>query len=116
MRSFEVILVLVVIAAAIAQMTKLAARWSLSLTLLGVLIGAWHIREVAHWQMFPALAGLVLLIIWQRNQEFPHTIDCNPLRNKLGVSSVGAHVFSSKANRPLSSRDPNTLPKGHKSY
>src|SRR5271170_7347333 len=65
MRSFEVILVLVVIAAAIAQMTKLAARWSLSLTLLGVLIGAWHIREVIHWQMFPALTGLVLLIIWQ---------------------------------------------------
>jgi dienelactone hydrolase len=65
MRSFEVILVLVVIAAAIAQMTKLAPRWSLSLTLLGVLIGAWHIREVIHWQMFPALVGLVLLIIWQ---------------------------------------------------
>jgi predicted dienelactone hydrolase len=65
MRSFEVILIFVVIAAAIAQMTGLAARWSLSFTLLGVLIGAWHIREVIHWQMFPALAGLVLLIIWQ---------------------------------------------------
>src|SRR5580704_8045796 len=66
MRLFEITLILVVLAAAAVQMTKVAVRWSTSLALLGVLICTWHvIHEGTHWQMFPVLLGLVLLVTWQ---------------------------------------------------
>lgn len=66
MRPFEVILILVVIAAAAAHIMKVAARWQISLTLLAGLMGVWHVvRQGTYWQMFPVLLGLVLLITWQ---------------------------------------------------
>jgi predicted dienelactone hydrolase len=66
MRLFEVILIVVLLAAAIVQRTKFAGRWSAPLALLGILTATWHvIHEGTHWQMFPALAGLALLLIWQ---------------------------------------------------
>ncbi len=59
MRLFEIILILAIVAAAILQISKIAAHWSLSLTLLGVLLAAWHVVRGTYWQMFPALAGLL---------------------------------------------------------
>ncbi|WP_433983007.1 hypothetical protein RBB78_14710 [Tunturiibacter empetritectus] len=65
MRLFEVILIATLIAAAAAQMTKSAASWSRTFAVLGVLVAIWHVlHEGTHWQMFPALAGLVLLVAW----------------------------------------------------
>ncbi|WP_158941506.1 hypothetical protein [Granulicella sp. S190] len=66
MRLFEIILIATLLAAAFAQRTTSAAGWSRPLTVLAVLVALWHIfHEGTHWQMFPALAGLVLLIAWQ---------------------------------------------------
>jgi len=66
MRPFEIILICVVVTAAVVQMMKLAPRWQIVLTSLGVLVAAWHvIREGTYWQMFPVLTGLILLVIWQ---------------------------------------------------
>jgi predicted dienelactone hydrolase len=66
MRLFETILILSVVAAAITQMTKIAASWSLPLTLLAVLLSTWHVvREGSYWQMFPALIGLLVLVALQ---------------------------------------------------
>jgi dienelactone hydrolase len=66
MRLFEVILIATLLAAAIAQMTKSFAGWSRPLTVLGALVALWHvIHEGTHWQMFPVLAGLILLVVWQ---------------------------------------------------
>lgn len=66
MRLFEVILIATLLAAAVAQMTKSAAHWSRPLTVFGVLVATWHvIHEGTHWQMFPVLAGLILLVAWQ---------------------------------------------------
>jgi dienelactone hydrolase len=66
MRLFEISLIVVIVAAAIAHMSKAATRWSLSLIILGVLLGSWHVfQEGTYWQMFPALVGLVALVIWQ---------------------------------------------------
>jgi predicted dienelactone hydrolase len=65
MRLFEVILILVVLAAAVTRMTRLVTRWPIYLTLLGVLLALWHILgEGTYWQMFPVLAGLALLVLW----------------------------------------------------
>jgi dienelactone hydrolase len=66
MRTFEVILIATLFAAAVAQITKSAARWSKFLTLLAVLAAVWHVvHEGTHWQMIPALTGLLLLVAWQ---------------------------------------------------
>jgi dienelactone hydrolase len=66
MRLFEVILIATLLAAAVALMTRSAAQWSRPLTVLGVLVATWHvIHEGTHWQMFPVLAGLILLVAWQ---------------------------------------------------
>lgn len=66
MRLFEVILIVILLAAAIAQMTKSFPGWSRPLTVLAVLVAFWHvIHEGTHWQMFPVLAGLILLVAWQ---------------------------------------------------
>jgi predicted dienelactone hydrolase len=66
MRPFEILLIIVVIVAAVLQMTNFGARWLTALTLLGVVVGALHVvLEGTHWQIFPVLAGLVLLVIWQ---------------------------------------------------
>lgn len=65
MRFIEATLIFVVLAAAVTRMTKLAPRWPIYLTLLGVLLAGWHIiGEGTYWQMAPALAGMVLLILW----------------------------------------------------
>lgn len=66
MRLFEVILIAILLAAAVAQMTKSFPGWSRPLTVLAILIALWHvIHEGTHWQMFPALAGVTLLVAWQ---------------------------------------------------
>jgi predicted dienelactone hydrolase len=66
MRLFEIIFILVVIATAAILLTRFARRWSIPLTLLGALACVCHIVwEGTHWQMFPVLAGFLLLVIWQ---------------------------------------------------
>src|ERR1700728_602780 len=66
MRLFETILILSIVAAAITQMTKIAVSWSLPLTLLAVLLSAWHVvREGSYWQMFPSLIGVLVLVALQ---------------------------------------------------
>jgi predicted dienelactone hydrolase len=66
MRLFEVILILALLAAAIAQVTKSAVGWSKPLTGLAALVALWHIlHEGTHWQMLPGLTGLILLVAWQ---------------------------------------------------
>jgi predicted dienelactone hydrolase len=65
MRLFEIILIVVVIVAAATLIMRFAVRWFVLLTLLGVLVCACHvIWEGTHWQMFPVLTGLILLVIW----------------------------------------------------
>jgi hypothetical protein len=59
-------LILVVVAAAATLLTRLAKRLTIPLTFLGALICVCHVVwEGTHWQMFPVLAGLLLLVIWQ---------------------------------------------------
>ena len=66
MRLFEVILIVTSIGAAATQMAKSGANWSRIFTALGVLVAVWHVlHEGTPWQMFPVLAGLVLLVAWQ---------------------------------------------------
>ncbi|WP_433970096.1 hypothetical protein [Tunturiibacter gelidiferens] len=66
MRLFEVILIAILLVAAVAQLTKSVAHWSRPLAVFGVLVATWHvIHEGTHWQMFPVLAGLILLVAWQ---------------------------------------------------
>jgi dienelactone hydrolase len=71
MRPLEVTLIIVVVAAALIQMTRATARWSsLALTLIGIAIAAWYtVHPGIPWQMFPALTGLLLLMIWQLFQQ-----------------------------------------------
>jgi len=70
MRSPEVILMIVVVAAALIQMSHAAARRSLPLTFIGIAIAAWYaFHPGIPWQMFPVLAGLLLLMIWQLLQQ-----------------------------------------------
>lgn len=65
MRLFEIILILAVLATAMTLWVKSPKKWLISLTLLGVLVCICHVvLEGTHWQMFPVLAGLLLLIIW----------------------------------------------------
>lgn len=86
MRLFEIILILVIFAAAATLFIRFAKRWSFPLTLFGVLVCLCHVVwEGTHWQMFPVLAGLLLLIIWllipgDRAARFPTT------KNLLAVS------------------------------
>ncbi len=66
MRLFEAILIAILLAAAVAQMTKSLSGWSRPITALAALVALWHvIHERTHWQMFPVLAGLILLVAWQ---------------------------------------------------
>jgi dienelactone hydrolase len=65
MRPFEVTLILVVLAAAVTRMTKLAPQYPIYLTFFAILLAAWHvIAEGTYWQMAPVLAGLILLVLW----------------------------------------------------
>ena len=89
MRLFEIILILVVFAAALSLLTRFAKKWSIPLTLLGVLVCICHaIWEGIYWQMFPVLIGLLLLVIWQlipgdlRASRFPAA------KNRLAISAA----------------------------
>lgn len=123
MRPFEILLLLAVIAAALALMTKSAARWSIPFTLLGVFLCTWHVvRGGTHCQMIPALSGLMLFVIWQLipadssslplpgHEELRSLFDRTSLVGKLHQASPGTYVLSSSADWPLSRRDPNPLP------
>jgi predicted dienelactone hydrolase len=67
MQLYEIILVVLVVSAAITRVAKHAARWSATLIALAALIAIWLLfhGEIYYWQLFPALGGLLLLIIWQ---------------------------------------------------
>jgi predicted dienelactone hydrolase len=95
MRLFEIILIVVVIIAAATLMTRFAARWLATLTLLGVLVCAWHvIGEGTHWQMLPVLAGLVLLIIWQLIPSDLRASRYLAMKNRMAVSIAALSVTS----------------------
>jgi predicted dienelactone hydrolase len=101
MRLFEISLIVVIVTAAIAQMSKIAAWWSFSLTILGVLLGSWHVlREGTYWQMFPALVGLVALVIWQLSANRLQTALSLTTKTRLAlvvvvlcVTSFGLLIF-----------------------
>lgn len=89
MRLFETILILVVIAAALAQIAEMADSWSRSLIFLAFLLGTWHIvHEKTYWQMFPALAGLLVLVIGNLGLRRPHTALHQPMKRRLALAVV----------------------------
>jgi dienelactone hydrolase len=89
MRLFEIILIAVVIAASATLWIRLASKWVAILTLLGVLVCACHmVWEGTHWQMFPVLAGLLLLIIWQLLPQNLRATRFLAMKNRLAVSSM----------------------------
>src|SRR3984957_15089537 len=92
MRLFEVILIAILLAAAVAQMTKSLPGWSRFLTALAVLVALWHvIHEGTHWQMFPALAGLILLVAWQLIPASRRTSRYAAMKKPVAVAAA---VFS----------------------
>jgi dienelactone hydrolase len=95
MRLFEIILILAIVAAAIVQTTKIAARWSLSLTLLGILLAIWHVvRGGTYWQMFPALVGLLVLLGWQLRPNRLRVVPNQTMKTRLGVAVVLLCIMS----------------------
>ena len=87
MRLFEIILILVVLAAALALLRRSAKMWPIALTLLGVLVATCHVLwEGTHWQMFPVLAGLLLLLIWQLIPQRIRALRSLALKNFLALS------------------------------
>jgi predicted dienelactone hydrolase len=88
MRLFEIILILAIVAAAIVQTTKIAARWSLSLTLLSVLLATWHVVRGTYWQMFPALVGLFVLVGWQLRPNRLRVVTNRTTKTRLGLAVV----------------------------
>ena len=92
MRLFEVILIAILLAAAVVQMTKSLPGWSRFLTALAVLVALWHaIHEGTHWQMFPALAGLILLVAWQLIPASRRTSRYAAMKKPVAVAAA---VFS----------------------
>jgi len=86
MRLFEVILIATLLAAAVVQITKSAAGWSKFLTLLAALVANWHIiHEGTHWQMIPALGGLLLLVAWQLVSLSRRTSRYAAMKNPIAV-------------------------------
>jgi predicted dienelactone hydrolase len=66
MRPLEIILIIVVLAAALAQMKNTNPRWPNVLTFTGILIAIWYaVHDGVPWQMFPVFTGLLLLLICQ---------------------------------------------------
>jgi Platelet-activating factor acetylhydrolase, isoform II len=95
MRLFEVILIATLLAAAIAQITKSAAAWSRPLTVLAALVALWHIiHEGTHWQMFPVLAGLILLAVWQLISASHRTSRYAAAKNPVVVAVVLLSIVS----------------------
>jgi predicted dienelactone hydrolase len=89
MQVFEIILIVVVIAAAITLMTRFAARWAIPLSLLGVLLCVWHVvREGAAWQIFPVLAGMLLLVTWQLIPPGLRASRYSAMKNRLALSAA----------------------------
>jgi predicted dienelactone hydrolase len=97
MRLPEAILIFVVFAAAVMRMTKLAVRWPVYLTLLGLALAAWHILgEGTYWQMFPALTALALLLLWL-STPVAHWAPRHPAMKNLLALLIGALSFASFA-------------------
>jgi dienelactone hydrolase len=95
MRLFETILILSVVAAAITQMAKMTASWSLPLTLLAVLLSTWHVvRGELYWQMFPALIGLLILVAWQVGPARLRAAFNNNVKGRLALGVVFLCVIS----------------------
>lgn len=70
MRLSEIILIVVIAAAALLTGTRISSRLSRALTILAAALGIWHmIREGFYWQMLPAIAGLLLLALWQLSRS-----------------------------------------------
>jgi hypothetical protein len=87
MRPFEILLILVVIAAALSLMVKSAVRFSIPLTFFGVLFCTWHVvREGTHWQMIPVLIGLMILVIWQLTPADLRVSRHRATQNRVAVS------------------------------
>jgi predicted dienelactone hydrolase len=85
MRSFELLLILAVIAAAASL--RFAARWSPLLTLLSVLFCALHVvREGTHWQMIPVIIGLIPLVVWQLIPAARRVSRYLAMKNRVAVS------------------------------
>ncbi|WP_433973261.1 alpha/beta hydrolase family protein [Tunturiibacter lichenicola] len=82
-------MILVVIAAALAQIAKMSDSWPRSLTFLALLLCTWHIAyEKTYWQMFPALAGLLVLTIWNLGPRRLHTALSQPVKGRLALGVV----------------------------
>jgi dienelactone hydrolase len=95
MRLFEVILIAILLAAAIAQITKSAVWWSRSLTALATLAASWHVlHEGTHWQMFPVLAGLIMLVAWQLIPASRRTSRYAAAKNPVAVAVALLSVAS----------------------
>jgi dienelactone hydrolase len=89
MRLFEVILIATLLAAAIVQMTKSAAGCARPLAALAVFVALWHIlHEGTHWQMFPVLAGLILIVVWQLIPVSRRTSRYAAAKNPVAVAAV----------------------------
>jgi predicted dienelactone hydrolase len=89
MRLLETILILVVAAAALTQTAEIAAPWSLSLTFLAALLGAWHILyEGTYWQMFPALVGLLIVVVWSLGPRRLRTAIHQAMKRWLALAVV----------------------------
>jgi predicted dienelactone hydrolase len=70
MRLSEIILIIAIAVLALVQMTKISSRSTLFLTMLGVALGLWHVvNEGIYWQVLPALAGLLVLSVWQLSSK-----------------------------------------------
>jgi predicted dienelactone hydrolase len=94
MRLFEIILILAIVAAAVVQTTKIAARWSLSLTLFGVLLAIWHVARGTYWQMFPALVGLLVLVAWQLRANRLRVVANRATKTRLAAAVVLLCIMS----------------------
>jgi predicted dienelactone hydrolase len=87
MRLFEVILIVTLIAAAAAQITKSGSNWSRTFAVLGVFVAIWHVlHEGTHWQMFPVLAGLVLLVAWQLLPASRRAVRYPAMKNLVAIA------------------------------
>lgn len=96
MRLVDVILILVVVAAAVMQMTRLSERWAIALTSLSVLLCIWHvIQDGIYWQLLPVMGALVLLVIWQltRRRSRPSPNPASNVRVALAAVTLSALSF-----------------------
>src|ERR1700723_1191704 len=120
MRPFEILLILVVIAAALALMAKSAVRYFAWGSLLHLACGRRGHSLADDPRSNRAYASCTLAADSCRSSNLPlpgdeasgGRFDRSSLIGKLCHSSPGAHVFSSKANGALSCRNSDRLSEG----